>query len=119
MNSVAAVLNWHPTARVRLGGGPALHRAQYTDSMSDIPRGTASRSGPGLVGQAGFAWFNGERMFSELTAEYSLAPSMDRPEVVVTNPGFNGITSTATLPAASISYSQWSVGISFGVKLWR
>ena len=116
VRSVAPMVMFHPSPRVRIGAGPALHRVTYNNQAAGVAmRDTKA----GWIGEAGFAFFNGKRMFSEITARYLGIGSVTLdPLTLQGESAFPGQPATVVnLPATEISYRHWVIGVSFGFKL--
>ena len=72
----------------------------------------------GWSAQAGFAFLNRKRVFSELTLHYLGAPGMTVEGFTVGNaPLFDYDILTVSVPRTTVDYRRLAFGIGFGIKL--
>ena len=71
----------------------------------------------GWTAQAGLAFLDRRRVFSEISARYHGMGSVRLEEVTLTGSSFPGEPpQVIVVPASDLAFSHWTVGVSFGVK---
>ena len=117
MQTIAPVLTWHPTPRLRLGAGPALQRMKYESPEAGL---SLRENSVGVLAQAAYMFWDGRLFFSEVTAQYRGVRALSVPSVTLTDDPYfpsEDPVQTVVLPARDVPFQNWSVGVSFGVHL--
>ena len=116
METVAPVITWHPTPRLRVGAGPALQRLRYVSPEGNV---SLRRNTVGVLAQAGLMFWDGKSWFSELTGQYRGVGALDVPDVTLSAEPFmrEGPPHTVVIPANDVPFQNWSLGVSLGFRL--
>ena len=117
MTTVAPVITCHPTTRLRLGDGPAVQRLKYSSVDTNMH---LRKNAVGVLAQAAYMFWDGKSFFSEVTGQYRGVQSMSVPDVTLTAPSFfpSGAPDyTLVVPGGDVPFQNWSVGVSFGMRL--
>ena len=115
LRTIAPTVTYHPVPRVRLGIGPALYRMTFNAPEAAFG---VSEHELGWSAQAGFAFLNRKRVFSELTLHYLGAPGMTVEGFTVGNaPLFDYDILTVSVSRTTVDYRRLAFGIGFGIKL--
>jgi hypothetical protein len=98
-----------------VGGGPAFSRVGFFNAAASAD---INENRFGWMAHTGFAFLNREFFFAELAAGYQRIGNVSIAATTLTEPfAISGPPHSVTLPATTLGYSLWNVGISLGLKL--
>jgi len=114
VTTIAPVITWHPDRRLRLGAGPALQRATFASPQAGVD---IRKNMLGWTAQAGLAFFDGRRLFSEIAARYHGMGTVGLSDVTLNGTSFMAEPAPSiVIPAMDVTFSHWSIGVTLGVK---